>query len=161
MTWKKSRFEIGLFIVVTVVTVALDQGTKAYIVGHLQVHEIRHIIPGFFDIVHFRNTGAAFGVLGGTFSRNKHLFFCGASILALGAILLYMFKARKLKEAEITPLALIFAGALGNLIDRIRFREVVDFLYLHWHKYYWPAFNVADSAITIGALLLLLAFFKK
>ncbi len=152
---------LGLFALVVLVVVVFDQATKAIIVGSLKLHEVRTVIPGYFDIVHFRNTGAAFGFLGGNFSTLKHYFFTSVSVIALLAILFYLLRLKEQKTTEVIGLGLIFAGATGNLVDRLRFGRVVDFLYFHWHQYYWPAFNVADSAITVGAILLLWFYLRK
>ncbi|RLA98126.1 MAG: signal peptidase II [Deltaproteobacteria bacterium] len=157
----QSRKVFGLFALVVLVILILDQATKAIIVGSLHLHEARPVIPGYFDIVHFRNTGAAFGFLGGKFSPLKHYFFTTVSMVALLGILFYLLRLKNPKTAEVLSLGLIFAGAAGNLIDRLRFGKVIDFLYFHWHQYYWPAFNVADSAITVGAILLMWTYLRK
>ncbi len=157
----EGRKLLGLFALVALVVVALDQATKTIIVNSLRVHEVHTVIPGYFDIVHFRNTGAAFGFLGGKFSPVKHYFFISVTILALVGILVYVLKLKKARLPEVLALGLVFAGAAGNLVDRLRFGRVVDFLYFHWHRYYWPAFNVADSAITVGAILLLWIHLRK
>ncbi len=156
-----SRRVFGLFALVVLIVLALDQTTKAIIVGSLRLHEIRTVIPGYFDIVHFRNTGAAFGFLGGKFTPLKHYFFISISIFALLCIMFYLLSLKEPKGIEILSLGLIFAGAAGNLIDRFHFGKVIDFLYFHWHQYYWPAFNVADSAITVGVILLLCTYLRK
>lgn len=153
--------KFGFFALVVLVIVFCDQITKSLIVSHLSVHEVHPVIPGFFDIVHFRNTGAAFGIFSGTFSHLKHYFFLCISLVVLSGILVYIWISREVRKWEVLALAMVFSGALGNFIDRLRFQEVIDFLYFHWHKYYWPAFNVSDSAISIGTVLLILLYIKR
>ncbi len=161
MRKNESRKLLGLFALVVLVIVSLDQVTKAIIVNSLGLNEVHTVVPGYFDIVHFRNAGAAFGFLGGKYSLIKHYFFTSITFVALLGIFIYVLRLTAPRAVEIVALGLVFAGALGNLIDRLRFGKVIDFLYFHWHQYYWPAFNIADSAISVGAILLLLLYLKK
>ncbi len=140
-------------------TLLLDQLTKVWIQNSFRLYEMKAIIPGFFDFYYVFNTGAAFGILSKTSPAFRIPFFIGISILAIG-IILYLF--HKQEESEImAPLALslVLGGALGNLIDRIRLGKVVDFLLVHYKDFRWPAFNVADIAITVGVALLILRMF--
>ena len=114
--------------------VLFDQLTKLFVLRTFQFQEMKPIIPGFFDLTYVRNTGAAFGFLAESLDHERRM-----------AIALVM----------------IISGALGNLIDRARFGFVVDFLYFHWQEHYFPAFNVADSAICVGVGLMLLDLAKK
>ena len=136
------------------VLIALDQWTKHLIETHLENFETRVILP-VFDLVRAHNRGAAFSMFNDAGGWQRWAF----SALALAvSIALITWLARLERRAQLmgAALALILAGALGNLIDRLRAGSVVDFLQLHWHQHYFPAFNVADSAITVGAGLLLL-----
>ena len=114
-------------------------------------------IPILFAIVHVLNPGAAFGLLAARSSAFRNPFFVSISILAIGFII-YYYRHRGLKDHSLasTALSLILGGALGNLVDRLRLGMVIDFLVVHYFQYHWPAFNVADSAITIGVSLMLL-----
>ncbi len=137
----------------------LDQVTKAWIETNLHLHEMHPVIPGFFNLTYVTNTGAAFGFMAGH-EGWRHLFFQSISILALGG-LVYLYRvARSQSKLLFWGCSLVFGGALGNLIDRIRHKYVTDFLDFYVGSYHWPAFNAADSAITIGALCLIIFFLK-
>jgi signal peptidase II len=113
------------------------------------------VIPGFFHLTYVRNPGAAFGLFAGQAASFRKPFFLVVTLVALGAIL---FAVRKLPDGRrwtLASLALVFGGAAGNLVDRLRWGEVVDFLDVFWRSHHWPAFNVADSAITVGIVMLL------
>jgi signal peptidase II len=138
-----------------------DQLTKGLVLHYLPVHTGKPVIPGFFNLVHARNTGAAFSLLAGANTAWRQGFFATVSILALGVILLLLSKVPKDDLWSKCGLVLIFSGALGNLVDRLRFGEVVDFLDFYLGAYHWPAFNVADSAITVGACMLFLTLLRK
>jgi len=141
--------------------ILLDQISKLAVLHGLRVHETVPVIKGFFNLVHVRNRGMAFGIL------NRPDIDFGFYILvaaSFGAIVLLSFWLLKLKEKDnftILALSLILGGAIGNLIDRVRFREVIDFLDFYLGGYHWPAFNVADSAITIGTFLVAITLFFK
>jgi len=143
-----------LFLIGGIVLV-LDQVTKFLVVSFLPIYSSVDIIPGFFSLVHVRNTGAAFSFLAGGFSAWRQIFFVTVSLLGI-AVVFYVYKrlGKEEKWAR-TALALIFGGAVGNLVDRVRLGEVIDFLDCYIGKYHWPAFNVADSAISVGAVVLL------
>jgi signal peptidase II len=136
--------------------IVLDQATKAWMVQHFRMYESVHVLP-VLDITLLFNTGAAFSFLSDASGWQKWVFVG----LALGvglAILGWLRRLRARSQAWLCcSLTLILGGALGNVIDRLRIGHVVDFISVHWGRtYYFPAFNVADSAITIGAALLLL-----
>jgi len=150
-----------VLVVTTLVVVLLDQWTKAYIAQTLPLHQSWDVLPGLFNITHIRNPGAAFGFLAGASPRFRILFFIAITLLALGLILYYLYQATEAEGFQAACLSLIFAGAAGNLIDRVRFGEVVDFLDVHWGVHHWPAFNVADAAISAGAILLVLALIRE
>lgn len=138
-----------------VLVVMGDQLTKSLLTSHLAVHESRVIIPGLLNLVHARNTGAAFSLLAGSHTAWRQALFVAVSVLAVGVIVYLLSRTPKEEAWTKRGLVLILAGALGNLIDRLRFGEVVDFLDFYLGTLHWPAFNVADSAITVGAAILL------
>jgi signal peptidase II len=141
-------------VIVAIPLIVLDQATKLIIVRTMTLHSIIPVIPDFFDIVHARNQGAAFGVLRDNSIRLP--FLIGVSLLAVIVIAIFFRKLRPDQKLSAWGLSLILSGAVGNLIDRVRLGEVVDFLNVHWYGHYWPAFNVADSAICIGVGLLVI-----
>jgi signal peptidase II len=150
-----------LFLAITILVVLLDQATKAWILTTLKLHEGFPLIDGFFNIVHVRNPGAAFGFLAGAPPLFRSIFFVAVTVAAIALILHYLRVNRIEEPYLVSALALILAGAVGNLIDRIRFGEVVDFLDVYIGSQHWPAFNVADSAITVGAGVLMAALFRR
>lgn len=136
--------------------IALDQITKYVIMQKLYPAEIINVVSGFFDLVYFMNTGAAFGIFneGGAL---RTIFLIGTSAIALIVIGVLI---KQSKSPFLTfALSLIAGGAIGNLIDRLRFGSVVDFLYFHAGRWYWPAFNVADTAITVGVAFAILSHY--
>jgi signal peptidase II len=143
--------ELGTMAVV----VALDQMTKAIVRQLLPLGDSRSIIPEFLDLTHVHNTGAAFGLLNAVDFPYKSLVMIGIAGLALIAIAVYARQLGFHERMARLGLALILAGAFGNLIDRAVFGFVVDFVDVYWRTTHFWAFNVADSAITIGAILVL------
>ena len=137
-------------LLISAVIVALDQITKTIILNSLELYHSIKIIPGFFNITHIHNPGGAFGFLANQSSAIRVIVFLFVSILALGFILYFYHKTPETHKMLATGFALIFGGAIGNLIDRVRFGTVVDFLDVYIKNLHWPAFNIADSAITIG-----------
>lgn len=137
--------------------VALDQWTKWLVVKHFVLHETLTLLP-VFDLVRAHNRGAAFSFLNNDAEWPR--WFFSALAVAISAVLVVWLR-RLPASARLLPLALslVLGGAVGNLIDRLRHGYVVDFVQVHWQEYYFPAFNVADSAITVGACLLLLDSF--
>jgi signal peptidase II len=130
--------------------IILDQISKMIIVKTLPLYDEVTIIPGLFNIVHYLNPGGAFGFLSGIGDNLRHMFFIVVAILALGLVF-YLYKSTPVTYRFLSAaFALIFGGAVGNLIDRFRFGQVVDFLDFYVSSWHWPAFNVADSAITVG-----------
>jgi len=132
----------------------LDQVTKALVSAALRLHESRRIIPGFLSLTLVHNTGAAFGILAGEGSPLRTGFFLVVSAVAMGVVLWLLWRLRPEQKVEAVALSLIFGGAVGNVIDRIRFGKVIDFVDLFYRSYHWPAFNVADAAISVGVFLL-------
>ncbi|MBU4372052.1 MAG: signal peptidase II [Proteobacteria bacterium] len=150
-----------LFLAITFLVVLLDQATKAWILATLRLHEGFPVIDGFFSIVHVRNPGAAFGFLAGAPPLFRSIFFLAVTVAAIALILHYLRVSRIEEPPLVSALALILGGAVGNLIDRIRFGEVVDFLDVYIGSHHWPAFNVADSAITVGAVVLMAVLLRR
>jgi signal peptidase II len=150
-----SRYK--LLLAAVAIIVPLDQLTKFYIDSRFRLHESVPVLENFFHITYVRNPGAAFGILADSAIRIP--FFITVTLLAALGILWYLRHLSARQRLLQFSLSIIFAGALGNLIDRIRFGEVVDFLDFHWYEHHWPAFNVADSAITVGVGLMLLDLF--
>jgi signal peptidase II len=140
--------------------VLLDQVTKALVAGSIELYSRIDLLP-ILEITHLRNTGAAFSILAGA-SGWQRWFFIG---LALIVSIVLMVWLRRIRSAEQTLLAvglcLVLGGALGNVIDRVWHGYVIDFIFFHWRDWYFPAFNVADSAITVGAGCLLLDAFRE
>lgn len=128
----------------------LDQVTKALVLKHLPLGGRLPVIPGFFDITHVHNPGGAFGFLAGMSAEVRSLLFVAVSLLAAGLIVYFYWQTPPRQRVLALGLALVFGGAVGNLLDRIRFGIVVDFLDVYIEDLHWPAFNVADSAITVG-----------
>ena len=141
-----------LFAILTVVGLLLDQVTKLYIDRTMQLFDSIPLLPDFFHITYVRNRGAAFSFLSDASWRLP--FFIGISLVASIAILVAFHKLRDDQKLAQVSLAMIFSGAIGNLIDRVRLGEVIDFLDAHWYRHHWPAFNVADSLICVGVFLL-------
>lgn len=142
------------FALISLAIVLLDQISKAVVVRTIAIHETISVIPGFFNIVHVRNAGIAFGILNRPGGDLSYYLLIGATILAIGFLLVLFRRISAEHENAGVALSLVIGGAIGNLIDRIRLREVVDFLDVYIGSFHWPAFNVADSAITIGTISL-------
>lgn len=129
---------------------ALDQASKWLVLASVRPYEAIPVIPGFFNLVLVHNPGGAFGFLAGQSAGWRALFFLFFSALAVCLIFYLYIKTPPSDKWLLTGFSLIIGGAVGNLIDRIRLGEVVDFLDLYIGEWHWPAFNVADSAISIG-----------
>ena len=140
---------------VTLIVVALDQWTKQFIMQHFTEFEFVTVLP-VLQITRMHNLGAAFSFLAEASGWQRGFLIGLAAIVSLG-ILIWMLQLPRRGNGLLSPgLALVMGGALGNLIDRVRLGYVVDFIHVHWDSAYFPAFNVADSAITVGAVFLLL-----
>ena len=148
-------------VLVVGIILLLDQVTKGIVMQGLSLRENLEIIPGFFTLTHIRNAGGAFGLLAGEATRTRAFFFLAVSGLALSVIVYLYTKIPPGKPWIAAALAMIFGGALGNMVDRLRFGEVVDFLDFHIGTVHWPAFNVADSAISVGAGILFLCALSR
>lgn len=137
------------------VILVLDQLTKIIIDRTMTLHHSIPIIDGLFNLTYVRNTGAAFGIFAGSREAFRLPFLIIVSVLAIGFIFIMLKRLREDKTGLMSTLSLILGGAIGNLIDRIAYGEVIDFLDVYWSGYHWPAFNVADSCITIGVIVTL------
>ena len=135
------------------VILLIDQFTKVLIVGFYQLGDST-TVTSFFSLVRWHNTGAAFSFLAGSAGWQRW-FFTAIGVLA-AALILWLLKSHSGQKLFSFALACILGGAIGNVIDRLLYGYVVDFLSFHWHNWHFPAFNVADSAITIGAACLIL-----
>jgi len=146
------------FLFIAIGVLAIDQLTKEAIIEHFALHQSIEIIPGIFHITYIRNTGAAFGILSGGETWRIYFFLV---VGAVALISLFRFFYSNYKDpVVVTGTAMVCGGAAGNILDRIRYGYVIDFLDFFWGHYHWPAFNAADTAITIGVFLLLLHFIK-
>lgn len=139
-----------------VVILVLDQLTKLLVRTQIALNDSIEIVPGFLNLVHVRNTGAAFGFLNSVDLGYKQFLMTGIALVALLAIGLYAARVGSREPLARAGLALILGGAVGNLIDRASVGYVVDFVDAYWRSYHFWAFNVADSAITVGAVFLIL-----
>lgn len=140
----------------------LDQITKVIILKNISLHHSVTVIPRFFNITHIHNPGGAFGFMASQNSSVRNLLFLFLSSLAVCFVFYFYKNTPRTHPLLATGIALIFGGAIGNLIDRIRFGKVVDFLDFYIGTYHWPAFNVADSAITVGIIIFIFhILFKK
>jgi len=143
-----------------VVIVALDQLTKLAVDRWMPLHHSIPIIDGLFNLTYVRNTGAAFGIFAGSHEAFRLPFLILVSVVAIACLGVMLKRLRETDTGLITALSFILGGAFGNLIDRLLFGEVIDFLDFYWSRYHWPAFNVADSFITVGVTLTLFYLFK-
>jgi signal peptidase II len=134
--------------------VGLDQATKALLVRSLDLHDSVPLLDGLLSISHVRNRGAAFGLLSDWDLPYQPVVLAVLSVAALAAILFYFVRLPASARLPRLALALVLGGAVGNLLDRVRLGYVVDFIHVYWRQHQWPDFNVADSAITVGVILL-------
>ena len=155
------RFTILLGVSLTIIV--LDQLTKTYIDLSMHLHQSIPIIPGYFNLTYIRNPGAAFGILATSSSGFRLVFFAITSLVAIGLLVTIFLRLEPDDWWGQVTVASIFGGAIGNLIDRLQFGEVIDFLDFYINGYHWPAFNVADTAISVGvcSLFILFAFEKR
>jgi len=149
---------IRLVIIVAALSVFLDQLTKAIVRKYVAARGVIEVISGFFEIRYIDNTGAAFGMF-----RGRNTIFIIISILVIGFVFVYyrQFKGNLWMRLS---LGLLLGGALGNLIDRVIFRSVTDFIRVRWwfiHLRWWPIFNLADAFICIGAAMLMVGMFRR
>lgn len=145
--WQRRRFNVWLFLVISLAILMLDQAVKRYISVNLEIGQVIRVLPGVLDLTHIENPGGAFGIL----AYQTQLFITLGAIFYL-MVVFYLMRASLLDIRPVLGLAVLSGGVLGNLIDRVRQGYVTDYLHLH----YWPVFNLADVFITAGAACLFL-----
>jgi signal peptidase II len=156
------KVKLIYLLTTTAVLVAFDQLTKIYIQSKFFLGESIAVIEGFFNLTYVQNPGAAFGFLARSPEMFRENFFLLIPPIAMAIILYFLRSVKVTDRIQIVALSLVFGGALGNYIDRLRVRYVIDFLDFHLnHKYSYPAFNIADSAIVCGIVILFLLSFRK
>ena len=142
-------------LLVALAVVVVDQLTKALVERSMTLYESIPIVPGF-SLTYVRNTGAAFGMLGGAPSAFRMPLFLLVTAVAIWALVAYLRATPSHRRHLVWALGAILGGAVGNFICRMRYGEVVDFFHLHYGAWSWPMFNIADSAITVGVAIVLL-----
>ena len=153
------RFYFNLALIVGIIW-ALDQITKFFIRAHVHPYKIYSIIPGLFNIIYVQNRGAIFGLFANTSHHFRTPFFYAVTIGAIFIIFALLFAMEEHQWLTKLGMTLILGGALGNFTDRVCFGQVTDFLDFYIGRHHWPAFNVADSAITIGIFVVLIDTFR-
>ena len=153
-----SRFRVArsFYLFVSVAALVLDRLSKWQVQRRIELHDSISVIPGFFRIAHLENPGAAFGIFSDTPTPFKLGLLIALSAVALVVVTILLWKNSTSLSSTSIGLALILGGAIGNLWDRVLHHRVTDFLLFYYHQYEWPAFNLADSAIVVGAGLLVL-----
>jgi signal peptidase II len=149
------------YLAISAAIIVLDIWTKWLVLRRIDQHEFITVIPNFFQLVHVRNTGAAFGLGANAASKLVPLLLNVGAIAVFIVVVIYALRSSVNDRLLQTGLHLILGGAIGNLLDRFRFGYVVDFLDVYIGTHHWPAFNVADSAICIGIALLFFDMKKK
>jgi signal peptidase II len=147
---RATHFLLALFVVL------LDRWTKRLVAAHIAMYTHIQIIPGFFRITHTENTGAAFSLFADSPSHWKTTMLISFSVVAMIVVSVLLWKQSRALTMTGIALSLILGGAVGNLCDRVASGRVVDFLLFYVKQYQWPVFNLADSAIVVGASLLVL-----
>lgn len=147
-----------MLALISLSTVVIDQVTKVQIMQTMRLHESIPVVQEFFSLTYIRNPGAAFGLLASSGQSFRLIFFGLTSVFALGLLGMIFFRLRQNDWIGQLSIAGILGGAIGNLLDRVRFGEVIDFLDFYVNGYHWPAFNVADAAISVGVFFLILHF---
>jgi signal peptidase II len=145
----KTKLVLGWLVFIVIA----DQVTKLIVDRTMPLHHSIPIIEDLFSLTYIRNTGAAFGIFAGSAAAFRLPLLILFSVAAIGFIVLLLRRLPPNETGLITALAFILGGAIGNLIDRVIYGEVIDFLDFYWRGYHWPAFNLADSFITIGVLI--------
>jgi signal peptidase II len=151
----------ALLLMVLIIGLILDQASKLLVLHYLPLGGQHRAVDGFFNLVHVHNKGVAFGLMSGWSVDVTRWFFMGTTTMVAAVVLYLWYKLPADHLAAGLGYSLILAGALGNLIDRARLGEVVDFLDVYWGRYHWPAFNIADSLVCVGAGLLVLVILTE
>jgi signal peptidase II len=149
------------FILPALFVILLDQLTKFLIIQSIPLHASRPVISGFFNLVHIRNRGMAFGMMNRPGSELSSFLLVAVTLVAILLLIYWFIRLKEQERSMIFGFSLVLGGAGGNLIDRLRFGEVVDFLDFFIGHYHWPAFNVADAAITIGTFWIAMKIFFR
>lgn len=158
---RESTLYRGAYLAVSLAILFLDQWTKGIITRTMEVHQSRTILNDFLDLTYVRNTGAAFGLFASVDSSMKAVLLNSVAVVVFLIVSAYALRSPHKSVRLQLGLALILGGAVGNLLDRVRFGYVVDFLDFAVSGHHWPAFNVADSAICIGVGLLFLDMLRN
>ncbi len=145
-----------VFFSIILAVICLDQASKFWIMHHFVLHESRVVIPDLFNLTYLTNNGAAFSILAGQPALWRQVFFLCTATAALVFIWIAQRSYGRRCLWYSVALSLIAGGAIGNMIDRIRFGFVIDFLDVHVGSHHWPAFNIADSAITVGVIVFII-----
>jgi signal peptidase II len=149
-------------LAVAAAVVALDQLTKAIVVRSMELHQSIPVIDGLFSLTYVRNTGAAFGLMAGRLGPEaRAAFFLTVSAVAMAVLGWFLRGVPAERRLVVAACGAVLGGAVGNMIDRATLGEVVDFLDLHVRGWHWPAFNVADMAITVGVAVLCLDALRR
>jgi signal peptidase II len=148
------------YLLLVALTVLLDRWTKSLIHARFDLNQSVSVIDGLIDITYVRNTGVAFGIFNSFSSPAKSLMLSMFGLTAAAIVILYSLRSPARNRLLQAALSLILGGALGNLYDRIQYGYVIDFLEIYYRSYHWPAFNVADSAISTGVVLLALEILR-
>ena len=153
-----SKLRVGriCYLLISVAALVLDRITKWQVQRRIELHDSISVVPGFFRLAHLENPGAAFGIFADTPTPLKLGLLIALSTIALVVVSILLWKSSHALSSTSIGLALILGGAIGNLWDRLLHHRVTDFLLFYYHQYEWPAFNLADSAIVVGATLLVL-----
>ena len=150
----ENRGRAAVWLLLSALIVLADQASKSWITAHYGEFEFTTVLP-VLDITRMHNVGAAFSFLAGASGWQRWLFIGLALTVSVG-IIVWLYRMQRSQGLLAAGLSLVLGGAIGNVIDRIRLGAVVDFIHFHWDRAYFPAFNIADSAITVGAACLLL-----
>ena len=151
----------SIYFLLILLILIVDQSTKTLIVKTISPFSVKEVIPGFFNLVFVRNTGAIFGFFSNSGSLIIRIMLPLATLTALGLVIYFFIKTELSEKLVLFSLSLIIAGALGNFTDRIFRGYVVDFLHFYIKNLHWPSFNAADSCITVGAAILIFTFFFR
>lgn len=154
------NFPMLKWLWLAVLSLGLDQATKLTIDAKFQLYESIAIIPSFFNLTYVHNTGAAFSFLSEAGGWQRW-FFAALAIIMSTIMTIWLTRLKENETLLAVSLSLILGGAMGNLIDRLFYGYVIDFLDVYYGTYHWPAFNIADSAITIGVALMLIDSFRS
>jgi signal peptidase II len=154
MSHATNRGRAAIWLLLSALVVLADQLSKSYITSHYGEFEFTTVLP-ILDITRMHNVGAAFSFLATASGWQRWLFITLAVVVSIG-IVVWLYRMPRSQGLLACGLALVLGGAIGNVIDRIRLGAVVDFIHFHWDRAYFPAFNIADSAITVGAACLIL-----